>query len=113
MQPMDKLRSGQGRAAGELTSRLGSPVSGSPSLTVPRPSSSSSLLTQDHGENEGGPNPDYCQAPAPYQKPPPPPVFFVLAATQPPGLPVHHTSSTSGLLPRVVILHQAGDQLVR
>lgn len=45
-----ELRDGQGRAARDLTSRLGSPVSGSPSLTAPRPSSSSSLLTQGQGE---------------------------------------------------------------
>lgn len=45
--------------------------------------------------------------------PRPPPVFLVLSAPKPPSLSVHHTGPAAGLLPRVVILHQAGNQLVR
>ena len=48
-----------------------------------------------------------------YSCPGPPPVFFVLSAPKPPSLSVHHTGPAAGLLPRVVILHQARNQLVR
>lgn len=45
--------------------------------------------------------------------PRPRPIFLVLSAPKPPSLSVHHTGPAAGLLPRVVILHQARNQLVR
>lgn len=40
------------------------------------------------------------------------PVIFLSLADQPPGLSVHDWCPGSGLLPAVVVLYQAGDQLV-
>jgi len=41
------------------------------------------------------------------------PIFFLSLADQPPGLSVHDGRPSPGLLPAVVVLHKAGDQLVR
>lgn len=40
------------------------------------------------------------------------PVIFLSLADEPPGLSVHDGGPGSGLLPAVVVLHQAGDQFV-
>lgn len=40
------------------------------------------------------------------------PVLFLPLVDQPPGLSVHDRGPGPGLLPAVVVLHQAGDQLV-
>ncbi len=40
------------------------------------------------------------------------PVVFLSLVDQPPGLSVHDRRPGSGLLPAIVVLHQAGDQLV-
>lgn len=71
------------------------------------------LIAVDTGDRERmrqEPRKSVCPRPVLTQTPP---VFFVLPATQPPCLSVHHTGSAAGLLPRVVILHQAGNELVR
>lgn len=40
------------------------------------------------------------------------PVVFLSLVDEPPGLSVHDGGPGSGLLPAVVVLHQAGDQFV-